>query len=163
ADVVEHDAQSASAAQMQRTEEEVSKRQRELREREGEVERYRNESERQRAELVNAAKTEARELLAKANADATRELQEAETRGARRRARTASELSTLARRARSALRPRGGLHRGRRGRHGRRKLSVAGDPRDDAACVGVGCAGRMGHLAQAADARLGAFVRSADA
>ena len=83
ADVVEHDAQSASAAQMQRTEEEVSKRQRELREREGEVERYRNESERQRAELVNAAKTEARELLAKANADATRELQEAETRGAR--------------------------------------------------------------------------------
>ena len=83
ADTVERDAQAASTAQMHRTEEEVTKRQRELREREGDVERYRNESERLRSETLNAARTEARELLAKANADATRELQEAETRGAR--------------------------------------------------------------------------------
>jgi F0F1-type ATP synthase membrane subunit b/b' len=83
ADVVERDAQTASAAQMERTEGEVSKRQKELQDKEAEVERYRLESERQRGELLNAAKNEARELLAKANADATRELQEAETRGAR--------------------------------------------------------------------------------
>ena len=83
ADTLEHDAQTASAAQLQRTEEEVTKRQKELHDRESEVERYRSESERQRAETVNAAKSEAREILAKANADATRELQEAETRGAR--------------------------------------------------------------------------------
>src|SRR5437870_3068981 len=39
--------------------------------------------ERQRAETMNAAKNEARELLANANRDATRELQEAEARGNR--------------------------------------------------------------------------------
>src|SRR6266508_3566326 len=76
ADTLEHDAQTASAAQLQRTEEEVTKRQKELHDRESEIERH-------RAETVNAAKSEAREILAKANADATRELQEAETRGAR--------------------------------------------------------------------------------
>jgi hypothetical protein len=83
ADTLERDAQSASAAQLQRTEEEVRAKQRELQEREAEIERYRNESERQRAEILNAAKSEARDLLAKANADATRELREAETRGNR--------------------------------------------------------------------------------
>src|SRR6266542_2919899 len=67
ADTIERDAQTASAAQLQRTEEEVRRRQTELQSREGEVERYRTESERQRAEIVNAAKNEARELLAKAN------------------------------------------------------------------------------------------------
>ena len=83
ADTLERDAQTASAAQMQRTEEEVRAKQRELQDREAEIERYRAESERQRAEIVNAAKTEARELLTKSNADATRELREAETRGNR--------------------------------------------------------------------------------
>src|ERR671935_834511 len=67
ADTIERDAQTASAAQLRRTEEEVRRRQRELQEREAEIERYRVESERQRAEIVNAAKTEARELLANAN------------------------------------------------------------------------------------------------
>jgi hypothetical protein len=81
ADVLERDAQTASATQLQRTEEEVRARQRELQAREAEIERYRTESERQRAEIVTAAKSEARDLLAKANADATRELREAETRG----------------------------------------------------------------------------------
>ncbi len=83
ADVLERDAQNASASQLQRTEEDVRAKQRELQEREADVERYRTESERQRSEITNAAKTEARELLAKSNADATRELREAETRGSR--------------------------------------------------------------------------------
>ena len=83
ADTLERDAQTASAAQMQRTEEDVRARQRELQEREAEIERYRTESERQRAEIVNAANAESRELLTKSNADATRELREAETRGNR--------------------------------------------------------------------------------
>ncbi len=83
ADVLERDAQTASASQLQRTEEEVRARQRELQEREAEVERYRAESERQRAEILNAAKTEARELLQKTQADTTRELREAEARGTR--------------------------------------------------------------------------------
>ena len=83
ADTLERDAQTASASQLQRTEEEVRAKQRELQAREAEIERYRVESERQRAEIVSAAKTEARELLSKSNADATRELREAETRGNR--------------------------------------------------------------------------------
>src|SRR5687768_17307861 len=83
ADTLERDAQTASASQLQRTEEEVRAKQRELQEREAEIERYRAESERQRAEIVNAAKAEARDLVAKANADSTRELREAETRGNR--------------------------------------------------------------------------------
>jgi hypothetical protein len=83
ADVLERDAQSASASQLQRTEEEVRAKQRELQEREAEIERYRTESERQRAEIVNAAKAESRDLLTKSKADATRELREAETRGNR--------------------------------------------------------------------------------
>jgi hypothetical protein len=83
ADTLERDAQTASASQLQRTEEEVRAKQRELQAREAEIERYRTESERQRAEIVSAAKAEARDLLAKSNADATRELREAETRGNR--------------------------------------------------------------------------------
>jgi hypothetical protein len=83
ADTLERDAQTASATQLQRTEEEVRAKQRELQEREAEIERYRSESERQRAEIVSAAKAEARDVLGKANADATRELREAETRGNR--------------------------------------------------------------------------------
>ena len=64
ADTLERDAQTASAAQLRRTEEEVARRQRELQEREAQVERYRGESERQRAELMNAAKAEARQTAA---------------------------------------------------------------------------------------------------
>jgi len=83
ADTLERDAQTASAAQLSRTEQEVRGRQTDLQAREAEVERFRTESERQRSEIVNAAKTEARDLLAKANADATRELREAEARASR--------------------------------------------------------------------------------
>ena len=83
ADTLERDAQTASATQLSRTEQEVRGRQTDLQAREAEVERYRAESERQRAEIVTAAKNEARDLVAKANADATRELREAEARASR--------------------------------------------------------------------------------
>src|SRR6266571_3515352 len=83
ADTLEADAQRASEAQLSKTEEEVRRRRREQQDREAEIERYRQESERQRAELVNAARNEARELLANSNRDATQELREAEAKGSR--------------------------------------------------------------------------------
>ena len=83
ADVIERDAQKASAAQLQRTEAEISRRQREQQDEERRVERFREESERLRDELLKNAKNEARELLANANRDATAEVREAEARGAR--------------------------------------------------------------------------------
>jgi hypothetical protein len=83
ADTIERDAQNASAAQLSKTEEEVRRRQNDLQDREAEVERYRQESERQRSEMLNAARNESRELLARSHADATRELQEAEAKGNR--------------------------------------------------------------------------------
>lgn len=83
ADALERDAQTASAAQLGRTEAEVTRRRRELDERERELERYRDESERQRNELLNAARNQAREQLAAASRDAASELREAEARGAR--------------------------------------------------------------------------------
>jgi vacuolar-type H+-ATPase subunit H len=83
ADTLERDAQSASASQFRRTEEEVRGRQRELQTRESQLERYRQESERLRAELINAAKNEARQLTTDAQRDASQELREAEARGAR--------------------------------------------------------------------------------
>jgi hypothetical protein len=83
ADIVEADAQRASEAQLGKTEEEVRRRRREQQDREAEIERYRQESERQRAELLNSARNEARELLANSNRDATQELREAEAKGSR--------------------------------------------------------------------------------
>ena len=83
ADTLERDAQTASASQLARTEQEVRGRQNELQRQEGEIERYRNETEKQRAEILNTARNEARELLANANREATQELREAEARGAR--------------------------------------------------------------------------------
>jgi hypothetical protein len=83
ADTLERDAQNASASQLGKTEEEVRRRQVDLQAREADIERYRMESERQRAEMLNAARNESRELLAKSHADATAELQEAEAKGNR--------------------------------------------------------------------------------
>jgi F0F1-type ATP synthase membrane subunit b/b' len=83
ADVLERDAQRASAAQLSRTEQEVRRKQSEVQKRESEVETFRQESERQRSEIVNAARNEARQLLADTNRQATQELREAEARGAR--------------------------------------------------------------------------------
>jgi F0F1-type ATP synthase membrane subunit b/b' len=83
ADIVEADAQRASEVQLAKAEEEVRRRRREHQDREAEVERYRQESERQRAEVLNNARNEARELLANSNRDATQELREAEAKGNR--------------------------------------------------------------------------------
>ncbi|HEY8028643.1 MAG TPA: hypothetical protein VIE38_03940 [Gaiellaceae bacterium] len=83
ADTVERDAQTASAAQLARVEQELTRRHAQVNDRESSIERQRQESERQRAETLNAARNEARELLSKAQADAAREVQEAEARGAR--------------------------------------------------------------------------------
>src|ERR671933_1649726 len=83
ADTIERDAQTASAAQLRRTEEEVTRRQRELQARETEVERYRQESERERAEMLNKARNDARELLADAQNQSTAEIREAEARANR--------------------------------------------------------------------------------
>jgi hypothetical protein len=83
ADTIETDAQKASASQLARTEEEVRGRQRELQEREAQIERYRLESERQRAEILNAARNESRELLQTSQRDASQEMRESEARAAR--------------------------------------------------------------------------------
>src|SRR4051812_16628523 len=83
ADVLERDAQTASAAQISRTLEEIRNRQRDLRGREAEIERRRAETEREISELLNAAKNEARELRANSSRDSAAELREAEARGAR--------------------------------------------------------------------------------
>jgi F0F1-type ATP synthase membrane subunit b/b' len=83
ADVIEADAQRVAAVQMQRTEEDIRKRQQELARRDAEVERYRGDSERQRAEILNTARNEARQLLADAERQANQELREAEARGDR--------------------------------------------------------------------------------
>ena len=83
ADVLERDAQRASAAQLRRTEAEIRRRQQEMQQQEADVERFRQESERLRAETLNAARNEARQLLADANRDASQELREAEARAAR--------------------------------------------------------------------------------
>src|SRR6266545_208296 len=73
ADVLERDAQRASAAQFQRTEQEVRQKQVELQQREAEVQRYHDESERQRLEIVASARNEARgtRLLEQARHQAT--------------------------------------------------------------------------------------------
>jgi vacuolar-type H+-ATPase subunit H len=83
ADVLERDAQNASAAQFSRTEQEVRQKQVDLQQREAEVLRYKDESERQRNEIVTAARNEARQVVADANREASKELREAEARGAR--------------------------------------------------------------------------------
>ena len=83
ADTLERDAQSASAAQLAKTEEEVRRRQRDVQALEADAQRYRQESERQRTEMLGAATKEAREIVAQANVEAKTELREAEAKGAR--------------------------------------------------------------------------------
>jgi chromosome segregation ATPase len=83
ADTIERDAQTASASQLRRTEEEVTRRQHELQERQGQIDNFRTESERQRAEMLNAAKAEARQTVQDAEQKASQEIKEAESRAAR--------------------------------------------------------------------------------
>src|ERR687891_1938792 len=83
ADTIERDAQDAAAKQVGRAEQEIREKQMELQQQEAEVARIRQETERQRGEILNAARTEAREILTKANRDSTQELKDAEAKGAR--------------------------------------------------------------------------------
>jgi hypothetical protein len=83
ADAIERDAQNASATQLARVEQELTRRHSHVNQREAEADRQRQEGDRQRAEILNAARNEARELTSKAQTDAARELQEAEARGTR--------------------------------------------------------------------------------
>jgi hypothetical protein len=59
AEVLERDAQRASAAQLQRTEQEVRQKQVDIQQRDAEVNRYREASENQRNEILTAARNDA--------------------------------------------------------------------------------------------------------
>jgi vacuolar-type H+-ATPase subunit H len=83
ADVIERDAQEAAVKQVGKAEQEIRERQVDLHQREAEIARIRQETERQRTEILNTARTEAREILTKANRDSSQELREAEAKGSR--------------------------------------------------------------------------------
>jgi vacuolar-type H+-ATPase subunit H len=83
ADTIERDAQEAAAKQVGKAEQEIRESQMELQQREAEIARIRQETERQRGEILNAARTEAREILTKANRDSSQELRDSETKGTR--------------------------------------------------------------------------------
>jgi F0F1-type ATP synthase membrane subunit b/b' len=83
ADTIERDAQQAAATQIGAAEEDVRSRRRELQDMERELELYRQETERQRAEIVNAARAEAKELVGTAERDAAQEMRDAESRATR--------------------------------------------------------------------------------
>lgn len=83
ADTVERDAQQAAAAQMSAAEEEVRSRRRELQDMERELDLYRQETERQRAEIVAAARAEAKELVGTAERDSAQAMRDAEARSSR--------------------------------------------------------------------------------
>src|ERR671919_2240098 len=83
ADTIERDAQDAAAKQVARAEQEIRESQVELQQQEAEIARIRQETERQRGEILNAARTEAREILTKANRDSSQELRDSESKGAR--------------------------------------------------------------------------------
>jgi F0F1-type ATP synthase membrane subunit b/b' len=83
ADLIEQDAQNASAVQLSRAEEEIRRQNNVLQQRQTEVDRFRQESERQRADILNQAKTEAREIVANAAKEASQEVREAESRAAK--------------------------------------------------------------------------------
>jgi hypothetical protein len=83
ADTIERDAQEAAAKQVGKAEQEIRESQMDLQQREAEIARIRQETERQRGEILNAARTEAREVLTKANRDSSQELRDSESKGAR--------------------------------------------------------------------------------
>jgi F0F1-type ATP synthase membrane subunit b/b' len=83
ADTIERDAQQAAATQIGAAEEDVRSRRRELQDMERELELYRQETERQRAEIVNAARAEAKELVGTAERDSAQAMRDAEARASR--------------------------------------------------------------------------------
>jgi F0F1-type ATP synthase membrane subunit b/b' len=83
ADTLERDAQEAAARQIARAEGEIRQRQGDLQLRESELAADRHELDRQRSEIVNAARQEAKDILAKANRETAQTMREAEAAGAR--------------------------------------------------------------------------------
>ena len=83
ADTLERDAQDAAARQIARAEAEIRQRQGDLQAREGELAESRQELDRQRAEILNAARQEAKDILARASRESTESMREAEAAGAR--------------------------------------------------------------------------------
>jgi cell division septum initiation protein DivIVA len=83
ADVLERDAQAASAAQLGRTEEEVRRRQKELQALDATIDAKRSTTEREIAEMLAAAKNDASEMRKNGERDASASLLEAEARGTR--------------------------------------------------------------------------------
>jgi hypothetical protein len=83
ADVLERDAQDASAAQLGRTQEEVRRRQREIQNEQAELDRRREQVERETSEMMTAAKNDAAEMRKNGELEAQANLREAEARGTR--------------------------------------------------------------------------------
>ena len=83
ADVLERDAQTASAEQFGRVEEEVRRRHRDVQNQEAQLDVKRLDTERECLELVNAARADARELRLNAEREAEALTRDAEARGAR--------------------------------------------------------------------------------
>ena len=83
ADVLERDAQDASAAQLGRTQEEVRRRQREIQNAQAELDAKREQVEREVAEMMASAKNDAAEMRTNGERDAQATLREAEARGTR--------------------------------------------------------------------------------
>jgi vacuolar-type H+-ATPase subunit H len=83
ADTLERDAQEAAARQIGRAEGEIRQRQGDLQAREGQLTADRSELERQRNEILNGARQEAKDILAKAGRDAAESQRQAEAGGAR--------------------------------------------------------------------------------
>jgi cell division septum initiation protein DivIVA len=83
ADTLERDAQEAAVKQIARAEQEIRERQVGLQARQSEIDRIRQETERQRVEIVNAARSEAREIVAGATRESSQTLREAEASAAR--------------------------------------------------------------------------------
>jgi vacuolar-type H+-ATPase subunit H len=83
ADTLEQDAQDAAARQIRRAETEISDKQREFHKTELQIEQQRLDAETRRNELLNEARKEARDMLAKAERDSRQHVQEAEARGDR--------------------------------------------------------------------------------
>ena len=83
ADVLERDAQEASAAQLGRTQEEVRRRQREIQNEQAELDSKREQTEREVTEMMASAKNDASEMRKNGEREAQAALREAEARGTR--------------------------------------------------------------------------------
>jgi len=138
ADQIERDAQNASAVQLARAEEEIRRHNHELQQREAEIDRFRQESDRQRADVVNQAKAEAREITANAEREANQELREAEARAARLIEQSRHQATELTNAARAEVeqtlewaRAQAGVVIGRAQQGAEQLLAAAGLPSED--------------------------------